>query len=48
MENLLPIPLYMTTEQNQSIGDVVKNEQKRLLDFIRKRVPSEEDAEDIL
>lgn len=38
----------MTNEQNQSIGEVVQKEQKRLLDFIRKRVPSEEDAEDIL
>lgn len=38
----------MTDEQNQSIGQVVQKEQKRLLDFIRKRVPSEEDAEDIL
>jgi len=38
----------MTAEQNQSIGRVVQKEQKRLFDFIRKRVPSEEDAEDIL
>lgn len=48
MENTATISLVMTDEQNQSIGQVVQKEQKRLLDFIRKRVPSEEDAEDIL
>ncbi|MBI2270748.1 MAG: sigma-70 family RNA polymerase sigma factor [Bacteroidetes bacterium] len=48
MENTATISLVMTNEQNQSIGQVVQKEQKRLLDFIRKRVPSEEDAEDIL
>lgn len=44
----MTIPMVMTAEQNQSIGQVVQKEQKRLLDFIRKRVPSEADAEDIL
>src|ERR1035437_9007467 len=44
----MSIPLVMSAEQNQSIGQVVQQEQKRLLDFIRKRVPSQEDAEDIL
>jgi RNA polymerase sigma factor (sigma-70 family) len=48
MENIATIPLIMDTVQNQSIGDVVQKEQKRLFDFIRRRVPSEEDAEDIL
>ena len=48
MENTATISVVMTDEQNQSIGQVVQKEQKRLLDFIRKRVPSEEDAEDIL
>ncbi|MBL7891711.1 MAG: sigma-70 family RNA polymerase sigma factor [Bacteroidia bacterium] len=48
MENTATISLVMTDEQNHSIGQVVQKEQKRLLDFIRKRVPSEEDAEDIL
>ncbi len=35
-------------EQNDRIGQIVKKEQKRLLDFIRNRVPTQEDAEDIL
>ena len=48
MENTATISVVMTDEQNQSIGQVVQKEQKRLLEFIRKRVPSEEDAEDIL
>src|SRR5688500_3709844 len=38
----------MTTEQNQSIQQTVQKERRRLFDFIRKRVPAEEDAEDIL
>jgi len=48
MKNTMTIPIVMSAEQNQSIGEVVQKEQKRLFDFIRKRVPSEEDAQDIL
>lgn len=38
----------MTTRQNVEIQETVRKERKRLLDFIRQRVNSEEDAEDIL
>jgi len=38
----------MTAEQNETIKQTVQKEQKRLFDFIRKRVPEQEDAEDIL
>src|SRR5579872_3920730 len=38
----------MALEQDQRISDVVKREQSRLLNFIRRRVPDSRDAEDIL
>jgi len=38
----------MPLEQDQRISDVVKREQSRLRNFIRKRVPDPRDAEDIL
>ena len=38
----------MTFEQDQRISEVVKREQSRLGNFIRKRVPDSRDAEDIL
>ena len=38
----------MTEHQNQSIQETVKKESPRLLDFIRKRIPDADDAEDIL
>lgn len=38
----------MTLEQDQRISDVVKREQSRLRNFIRRRVPDAGDAEDIL
>jgi RNA polymerase sigma factor (sigma-70 family) len=38
----------MALEQDQRISDVVKREQSRLRDFIRRRVPDPRDAEDIL
>jgi len=37
-----------TTEQNREIQETVQSERKRLLDFIRRRVPSSDDAEDVL
>src|SRR5207245_409748 len=36
------------TEQDQRISEVVKREQSRLRNFIRRRVPDPLDAEDIL
>ena len=38
----------MTREQDRQISEVVKREQSRLRNFIRKRVPDSRDAEDIL
>jgi RNA polymerase sigma factor (sigma-70 family) len=38
----------MTLEQDQQISEVVKREQSRLRNFIRRRVPDPRDAEDIL
>src|SRR5512133_3812665 len=38
----------MPHEQDQRISDVVKREQARLRNFIRRRVPDPRDAEDIL
>src|SRR5664280_3080594 len=38
----------MSLEQDQRISEVVKREQSRLLNFIRRRVPGPSDAEDIL
>src|SRR5438132_12556544 len=38
----------MAFEQDQRISEVVKREQSRLLNFIRRRVPDSRDAEDIL
>jgi RNA polymerase sigma factor (sigma-70 family) len=38
----------MAFEQDQRISDVLKREQSRLRNFIRRRVPDPRDAEDIL
>src|SRR5664279_4272243 len=38
----------MSLEQDRRISEVVKREQSRLLNFIRRRVPDPRDAEDIL
>jgi len=38
----------MALEQDQRISDVVKREQSRLRNFIRRRVPDPRDADDIL
>lgn len=38
----------MVTEQDQHISEVVKREQSRLLNFIRRHVPDPVDAEDVL
>ena len=38
----------MALDQDQRIADVVKREQSRLRNFIRRRVPDPRDAEDIL
>src|SRR6266550_8099796 len=38
----------MASEQDQRIAEVVKREQSRLRNFIRRRVPDTRDAEDVL
>jgi RNA polymerase sigma factor (sigma-70 family) len=38
----------MALERNQRISEVVRREQARLLNFIRRRVPDPSDAEDIM
>src|SRR5579864_942427 len=38
----------MALDENQPISDVVRREQSRLRNFIRRRVPDPRDAEDIL
>src|ERR687884_1988133 len=38
----------MALEQDQRISEVVEREQSRLRNFIRRRVPDPEDAEDVL
>src|SRR6058998_3210068 len=46
--NDAPSPERMPLEQDQRISEVVKREQSRLRNFIRRRVPDPRDAEDIL
>lgn len=45
---VLTFDTVMTKRQNQSIQETVKKESPRLLDFIRRRIPDADDAEDIL
>lgn len=42
------LTISMSDTQNESIRQIIVKERKRLLDFIRKRVPTQEDAEDVL
>jgi DNA-directed RNA polymerase specialized sigma24 family protein len=44
----LPAETLIPAERNASAEAAVRNERKRLFDFIRRRVRTEEDAEDIL
>ncbi len=48
MDQSLTITSQMAAEKNQKIASVITEYRKRLLGFIRKRVSSEADAEDIL
>jgi RNA polymerase sigma factor (sigma-70 family) len=48
MEDVLTIPTAMSAEQNKNITHIIKTMSSRLLGFIKKRVASTEDAEDIL
>ena len=44
----LHIDAHMAEAQNQKIQETVKRERRRLLAFIRQRIPRPDDAEDIL
>jgi RNA polymerase sigma factor (sigma-70 family) len=48
MENAMTISTAMSAERNQSITQTIRSMSKRLYAFIRRRVGSTEDAEDIL
>jgi len=48
MDDSLHLGNLMTQQQNAIIEQAVKNERKKLLQFIRTRVANEEDARDIL
>lgn len=48
MEDVLTIPTAMSAEQNKDITHIIKSMSRRLLGFIKKRVASPQDAEDIL
>ena len=48
MEDSLAIPTIMAVERNNNISNTIKSLSKRLFGFIRQRVASAEDAEDIL
>src|SRR5262245_48131934 len=39
---------HLAHEQNEGIADVVRRERSRLMNFIRRRVPDPDDAEDVL
>src|SRR5580658_6794181 len=45
---MVNLNLAMAEVQNETLKLTIEKERKRLLDFIRKRVPTQEDAEDIL
>jgi len=48
MEDAMTIAIPMAAERNRNITTTIKSMSKRLLGFIRQRVASNEDAEDIL
>ena len=48
MEDAMTIAIPMAAERNRNITDTIKAMSKRLLGFIKQRVASNEDAEDIL
>ena len=48
MKDALTIPIAMTAERNNNITNTIKAISKRLFGFIKQRVASTEDAEDIL
>lgn len=45
---MVPISTTMAAEQNRVLEETIQRERRRLLEFIRKRIPQEEDPEDVL
>ena len=45
---MITLSIAMSDIQNESIRQTVEKERRRLLEFIRRRVPTQEDAEDVL
>jgi RNA polymerase sigma factor (sigma-70 family) len=45
---MVPISTTMAAEQNRLLEETIQRERRRLLEFIRKRIPNEEDPEDVL
>lgn len=45
---MVDVQITMAERQNEAIRQTIEQERKRLFDFIRRRVPTQEDAEDIL
>ncbi len=45
---MVTLSIAMSDIQNESIRQTVEKERRRLLEFIRRRVPTQEDAEDVL
>ncbi|MCK6638666.1 MAG: sigma-70 family RNA polymerase sigma factor [Bacteroidia bacterium] len=45
---MIPINATMAAEQNRLLEETIQRERRRLLEFIRKRIPQEEDPEDVL
>jgi RNA polymerase sigma factor (sigma-70 family) len=48
MKDVLTIPIAMSAERNNNITNTIQQMSKRLFGFIKQRVASTEDAEDIL
>jgi RNA polymerase sigma factor (sigma-70 family) len=48
MKDMVPIATTMAAEQNRLLEETVQRERRRLLEFIRRRIPQEEDPEDVL
>jgi RNA polymerase sigma factor (sigma-70 family) len=48
MNDAITFQLAMNAEKDQEIRTTFQRDRKRLFDFIRRRVPSKEEAEDIL
>jgi RNA polymerase sigma factor (sigma-70 family) len=48
MKEVVHNPTLLAAEQNRFLTETVNKERRRLFEFIRKRVPETEDAEDIL